>query len=110
VLPNPKYVRPKDNAGSMWVKQYLQFIRTLTMEGMEEKQLIRTLFKEGGLFPKKANELLFQLSEYELIVYDGNIVRWIEEPIEEPKLSKDEKQRLSRKAEEKMRERPSKDG
>lgn len=105
-MPKPKYVRPKDNAGSTWVKQHIQFIRALTLEGMEEKQLLRTLLDEARLLPKKANEILFQLSEIELIVYDGNIVRWIEEP----KLSEDEKQRLRKKAEEKMRERPSKDG
>jgi hypothetical protein len=104
-LSKPRYVGTKDNAGAMWVKQHTNFIRTLTLEGMEEKQLIRTLFLHAGLLPNKAKELLFQLSELGLIVYDGVIVRWNEEP----KLSEDDIQRLRKKAEEKMRERPSKD-
>jgi hypothetical protein len=105
-LSKPRYMEPPDNAGTKWLKQLMNFIKTLTLEGMEEKQLIRTLLLHAGLLPKKAKELLFQFFEYGLIVYDGKIVRWNEEP----KLSEDDKQRLSRKAEEKMRERPSKGG
>jgi hypothetical protein len=102
-VSKPRYIGTKDNAGALWVKQHLWFIRTLTLEGIEEKQLYRELLLRAGLLPSKAKELLFQLSEFGLIVYKDSLVWWNEEQ----NLSDADVLRLKDKAEAKKRERSS---
>jgi hypothetical protein len=97
----PRWIGTKDNAGALWVKQHTNFIKTLTLEGMDEKQLITELFLNCGLMPNKSKDIIFHLSEMGLVFHVGNVIKWNEAE----HLSEDEKQGLRRKVEEKTRER-----
>lgn len=67
----------RDNYGGQWVKQFTNFIRKITLKGIQKEILLRNCYLELGLKTNKTKEFLADLEELQLITenLDG-VIMW----------------------------------